>query len=122
MKCNFDNREGAMFCMKCGQELGLKCPDCRNIIPVFSNFCDKCGRNLENSQEPRDEFEKRFKELGVFQMNLREARNMFEKIYLKKRLEELDWNISRLAEIIGIERSNLHRKIRRYGLKSPFDK
>jgi DNA-binding NtrC family response regulator len=121
-KCNFDNREEAMFCKECGQGLAIKCPGCRKVIPVFSNFCDSCGRNLKNSPKLRDEFENVFRELNLTQMNLREARNMFERIYLEKRLEEFDWNISRLAEAIGIERSNLHRKIKRYNLKCPFER
>jgi len=29
-------------------------------------------------------------------------------------LEENDWNISRTAEVIELERSNLHRKIKSY--------
>ena len=128
-KCNFDNREEAMFCKECGQELAIKCPGCSSVTPVFANFCDRCGRNLKNLQKLRGEFEMVFRELNLTQMNinltqmnLREARDMFEKIYLEKRLEEFDWNISRLAEVIGIERSNLHRKIKRYNLKSPFEK
>ena len=34
-----------------------------------------------------------------------------------KKLMENDENISKTAELIGIERSNLHRKIRSYGLE-----
>jgi two-component system nitrogen regulation response regulator NtrX len=40
----------------------------------------------------------------------------FEKKYIMKKLQEFDGNISKTAEAIGIERSNLHRKIKRYGL------
>jgi two-component system nitrogen regulation response regulator NtrX len=46
----------------------------------------------------------------------RTAREEFEKEYLIRKLEENDWNISRTAEIIEIERSNLHRKIKTYGI------
>jgi len=48
--------------------------------------------------------------------NLREAREEFEKEFLLRKLEENDWNISRTAESIEIERSNLHRKIKSYGI------
>lgn len=47
----------------------------------------------------------------------REARDEFEKEFLLHKLEENDWNISRTAEAIEMERSNLHRKIRSYGIE-----
>ncbi len=47
---------------------------------------------------------------------LREAREEFERDFIIQRLEENDWNISRTAEIIELERSNLHRKIKSYGI------
>ncbi|MBU0652462.1 MAG: hypothetical protein KKG96_06230, partial [Proteobacteria bacterium] len=36
--------------------------------------------------------------------------------YIIRKLREFDGNISRTAEAIGLERSNLHKKIRGYGL------
>ncbi len=47
----------------------------------------------------------------------RDAREEFEKGFLLQKLEENDWNISRTAELIEIERSNLHRKIKSYGIE-----
>jgi len=47
---------------------------------------------------------------------LREAREGFERDFIIQKLEENDWNISRTAEIIELERSNLHRKIKSYGI------
>ncbi len=45
---------------------------------------------------------------------LRDARREFEKRFIMKKLSENDENISKTAEVIGIERSNLHRKIKTY--------
>lgn len=45
---------------------------------------------------------------------LREAREEFEREFIIQKLEENDWNISRTSEIIELERSNLHRKIKSY--------
>ncbi len=53
--------------------------------------------------------------------SLREAKMEFEKQYLAKKLKEYDGNISRTAEAIGLERSNLHRKIKSYGLDVKTD-
>ena len=47
----------------------------------------------------------------------REARDQFEKEFLQQKLEENDWNVSRTAEVIEIERSNLHRKIKSFGIE-----
>ncbi len=48
----------------------------------------------------------------------RDAKELFEKQFLRQKLEENSWNISRTAEEIGLERSNLHRKIKAYGLEA----
>jgi len=48
--------------------------------------------------------------------SLREAREEFEKEFILQKLEENDWNISKTAEAIELERSNLHRKIKSYGI------
>ncbi len=50
---------------------------------------------------------------------LREARDAFEKTFITKKLEENNWNISKTAEILQIERSNLHKKIKAYNIKTP---
>ncbi|AMV73003.1 sigma-54 dependent transcriptional regulator [Desulfuromonas carbonis] len=47
----------------------------------------------------------------------REAKEEFEKEYLLQKLEENEWNISRTAEAIDLERSNLHRKIKSFGIE-----
>jgi len=50
---------------------------------------------------------------------LKEARDEFEKDFITKKLEENNWNVSKTAEILDIERSNLHRKIKTYDIKTP---
>lgn len=53
----------------------------------------------------------------VLDSSFREAREDFEREFLIQKLEEHDWNVSRTAESIEIERSNLHRKIKSYGIE-----
>jgi two-component system, NtrC family, nitrogen regulation response regulator NtrX len=48
--------------------------------------------------------------------SLREAREEFEREFIIQKLEENDWNVSKTAEAIELERSNLHRKIKSYGI------
>lgn len=47
---------------------------------------------------------------------LREAREEFEKEFILQKLEENGWNISKTAEAIELERSNLYRKMKSYGI------
>ncbi len=50
---------------------------------------------------------------------LREARENFEKEFILKKLQENNWNVSKTAEEMEIERSNLHRKIKSLGIETP---
>jgi two-component system nitrogen regulation response regulator NtrX len=49
--------------------------------------------------------------------SFREARALFEKQFLRRKLEECRGNVSLLAEKIGLERSHLYRKLKSYGLE-----
>lgn len=48
---------------------------------------------------------------------LKEAREQFEKDFIRQKLEEFEGNISRTAEAIDMERSNLHRKLKAFGIE-----
>ncbi|HET6147211.1 MAG TPA: sigma-54 dependent transcriptional regulator [Polyangia bacterium] len=47
---------------------------------------------------------------------LREFRDHMEREYIRMKLDENGWNISRTANLLGIERTNLHKKMRALGL------
>ena len=47
---------------------------------------------------------------------LKDARAEFEKMFIEKKLKECGYNISKTADLIGVERSNLHRKIKGLGI------
>ncbi|HEY2901102.1 MAG TPA: sigma-54 dependent transcriptional regulator [Polyangia bacterium] len=47
---------------------------------------------------------------------LREFRDHMEREYIRMKLDENGWNISRTATLLGIERTNLHKKMRTLGL------
>jgi class 3 adenylate cyclase/tetratricopeptide (TPR) repeat protein len=46
-KCQLENREGAKFCLHCGEKLELECPLCGKELPLLAKFCDGCGQRLE---------------------------------------------------------------------------
>lgn len=48
---------------------------------------------------------------------LREAKNEFEHHFIRNCLETNGWNITETAKQLGIERTNLHRKMRQYDIK-----
>ena len=50
--------------------------------------------------------------------SFRKAKMEFEKKYILKKLQENEGNISKTADSIGLERSNLHRKIKTHSLES----
>jgi DNA-binding NtrC family response regulator len=50
-------------------------------------------------------------------LTLREYRDSVERIYIVETLDSCDWNISKAAVMLGVERTNLHKKIRAYGIK-----
>ncbi len=55
---------------------------------------------------------------SIFAINtFEEFKATSERLFLQKKLEENDWNIKRTAESLGMQRSNLYKKIDRYNLK-----
>ncbi|SEA57661.1 two component, sigma54 specific, transcriptional regulator, Fis family [Desulfuromusa kysingii] len=70
------------------------------------------GINQNNGQHKQHD-------LDTFDMpsSYREAKEVFEKQFLENKLNENSWNISKTAEEIGLERSNLHRKIKQYQIE-----
>jgi two-component system nitrogen regulation response regulator NtrX len=53
---------------------------------------------------------------GILKMNYGEAKESFEKYYLEFKLSQNHGIISKTAEAIGIYPSNLHAKLRKYGI------
>jgi DNA-binding NtrC family response regulator len=47
---------------------------------------------------------------------LREAKNQFEKNYIIRALIENDWNVNKTAKKLGVDRTNLYKKIQIYGI------
>ena len=124
-KCDLTNREGAQYCLNCGEKLILKCPQCGNLLPLDAKFCDNCGQSYEElarSKKGGDALDTVAQRLGGSNLSIKEAKEKFEKLFLEKKLQEFNWNISKAAEAMAIERSNLHKKIKSYKLVPPETK
>jgi two-component system nitrogen regulation response regulator NtrX len=50
-------------------------------------------------------------------LTLKQARDEFEKQYILSRLRDHAGNVSRTADALGVERSNLYRKLNAYGIR-----
>ncbi len=48
---------------------------------------------------------------------LREARDDFERLYFQHHMKDVTCNMSKLAEIAGLERTHLYRKLKQLGIK-----
>ena len=44
------------------------------------------------------------------------AKKKFERTLILQALDRNDWNVTKAAEVLGLERTNLHKKIKQYGL------
>jgi two-component system nitrogen regulation response regulator NtrX len=61
--------------------------------------------------------EARSTEDGGGRLTLREFRDKAEADYILGTLREFDWNISRASVVLGVERTNLHKKMRALGIR-----
>lgn len=50
--------------------------------------------------------------------SLKEAREAYEREYVERTLKALNGNVTRAAKVLGLERSNLHRKMRALGIRT----
>ena len=91
--------------MKLGAVDFLKKP-LHDFLPIL--------RNIMTSDEPEPEIQH---VSGInYSLKLKEARNIFESQYLLHHLADNDNNIAVVAEIAGLERSTLYRKLKDLGI------
>jgi two-component system, NtrC family, nitrogen regulation response regulator NtrX len=50
-------------------------------------------------------------------LSLRDFRDRAEREYIRTTLHACEWNISRAATLLGVERTNLHKKMRALGIQ-----
>lgn len=73
----------------------------RELSPYFSEVPEVASHSLDEHRSK----------------SLRDARSSFEKDFILRTLRENDWNISKTAAILGIERSHLHKKMKAFGIE-----
>lgn len=93
----------------------------RNVMERLYILCDNeitgndvvkfvsYGKSTQSNQINENLFE-RFNSLQDF-------KDYVEQLFIEYKLMDLDWNITKTADILGIQRSHLYNKIEKYGLK-----
>jgi class 3 adenylate cyclase/tetratricopeptide (TPR) repeat protein len=101
-KCQLDNREGAKFCLKCGEKLELNCPQCGKKLPLLAEFCDECGQRLEETIGERTlpETESERKHVTVLFSDLSGYTAMSEKLDPEEVKEITGHIFSEISEVI----------------------
>jgi ribosomal protein L40E len=53
--CGAANPAGALFCARCGSQLGSACPSCGAVVVADAAFCTSCDSALEAQLAPATE-------------------------------------------------------------------
>ena len=92
----------------------------KNLVERLSIMAEKDTIEASDLPEPYNQFKLKTDSYFNHQLlnidNLKEARKVFEKEFIKHSLLKNDNNIRKTADAIGIDRSSLHKKIKKLGL------
>ena len=99
----------------CGYSWPGNVRELRNMIERLVILCP--GETIEVNDLPVELNRSRDPSQINTDTPLREAKNEFEYHFIRNCLETNDWNITETARQLGIERTNLHRKMRQYDIK-----
>ena len=90
----------------------------RELKNVVERLCIMTSTEEINQETVTRQLNERRPQSGGIALrgNLRDAREDFERNYIIQALRENDKNISRAAKFMGIERTNLHRKVKALGI------
>jgi len=76
-----------------------------------------CETSMPVMDSPTEGASSRESDIEPGRLTLRDFREQVERKYIVDTLRAFDWNISKTAIALGVERTNLHKKIRSYGVK-----
>jgi class 3 adenylate cyclase/tetratricopeptide (TPR) repeat protein len=102
-KCQFDNKEEAKFCKKCGTKLELACPSCGHPYEEDSLFCEQCGQRLEEvvaAERELPEAEGERKQVTVLFSDLSGYTPMSEKLDPEELKEIMSRIFGEIAQVV----------------------
>lgn len=110
------NQVERMVIMAPGKEVNVE--DCsaeiRAGVPPVA--LSRRGERVEDAERRLESAAEAPPAVTVEATTLQEARREFERNMIFRALERNDWNVSRAADELGLERTNLHKKIKQFGL------
>lgn len=86
----------------------------RLIILSDSDLIDR--KNIESENRA---YSSEMDKLVNSESTLRDFQDISEKIFIEKKLTENNWNISKTAEALDIQRSHLYTKIKQFNIENP---
>ncbi|HZO11649.1 MAG TPA: sigma-54 dependent transcriptional regulator [Polyangiaceae bacterium] len=99
----------------------------RELKNVVERAVILSGEEITIADLPEDPHADPFEESGSMppqiaasagqRLSLRELREQAERRHIVETLVEFEWNVSKAAVALGVERTNLHKKIRAYGIR-----
>ena len=83
---------------------------------VLTTGDEICTEDIDRYAFPRGASRDTFAELIAKTEDWGDFRDAAERMFLARKLADFDWNVSRTAEAIGMQRSNLHNKMNKHGI------
>jgi two-component system nitrogen regulation response regulator NtrX len=88
----------------------------KNVIERLVIMCPQ--ESIEPHHLPPELFRGAPKEPQSVAATLQEARSAYERDFILRKLEENQWNMTRTAAALGLERSHLYRKMKTLGISA----
>ena len=125
-------RLGLAFSMSDRQQSPMPANSDGQLVPVFQEIPAQSGdlsrsviltpadlRRIESTEKDRYSLldaDRSPLEDAMQAMTFQDFKDRSERVYIEEKLREHNWNISRTADALGIQRSHLYTKMRKYGL------
>ncbi|GAB1481936.1 sigma-54 dependent transcriptional regulator [Treponema sp.] len=94
------------------ERIAVMCDEDHIGAAEIENLLHKREPGLSNENDDSGLFSK-----DVFTLNFADARDLFEKTFIERKLAENGYTVSHTAEAIGLYPSNLHAKIKKHGIR-----
>ena len=91
----------------------------RNTIERLIILSDTDEIDKQNVENESDQYSSELEEIINSTESLRDFQDLSEKIFIEKKLAENNWNISKTAEALDIQRSHLYTKIKQFNIEIP---
>lgn len=89
----------------------------RNLIERILIMNSNATYTLEDVKSQISISVKESSEFNYSMDSFQEFKDASEKIFITKKLKQYNWNISKTAEVLGIQRSHLYNKLKKYGIE-----